>query len=193
MEKQLVKEEIIQKALVFFSKYNYKKTTMEDIAKMMDMTKSNLYYYFTSKKHLYQQCVAYSLDKWRLNVKKHVEAKTSACEKFRSICSESLTYVQGDLILQGLIESDEKIFVLSHQEDRFINVNSPAEQMLIEVLQYGIERGEFRQMDIGIVAEYLFSSYMMFLIKAYVKKDSDNIFELWNAFIEINLRGIIKK
>ncbi|HET6559677.1 MAG TPA: TetR/AcrR family transcriptional regulator, partial [Prolixibacteraceae bacterium] len=48
-KKDANRESILKTAQEIFSKYGYKKTTLDDIANAVRKGKSSLYYYFTSK------------------------------------------------------------------------------------------------------------------------------------------------
>ena len=53
MRKKLDNELVYKTALGFFSRYGYKKTTLEDIADSLNMTGSSIYSYASSKQALY--------------------------------------------------------------------------------------------------------------------------------------------
>jgi AcrR family transcriptional regulator len=55
------KEQIIKDAKKAFLSFGFKKTTMDDIAKKMDLKKNTLYYYFKSKNDLFDEVVKESL------------------------------------------------------------------------------------------------------------------------------------
>jgi len=54
-----LKEKIILTALKHFARRGYENTTMNDIAKDLQITKPALYYYFKSKKELYNEIFKY--------------------------------------------------------------------------------------------------------------------------------------
>ena len=57
-------------AILLFSKYGYKKTTVEEIAGALQMTKGSIYRYFINKEDLYHQVVSQLLNEWRSFVEK---------------------------------------------------------------------------------------------------------------------------
>jgi AcrR family transcriptional regulator len=65
MKKQKRTEEIYAAALRLFADYGFKKTTMEDVARELDITKGALYIYVEDKKDLYQKTVGWALLKWQ--------------------------------------------------------------------------------------------------------------------------------
>ncbi len=52
-----VRVSILEAAQGLFSKYGYKKTTMEDIAQELHKGKSSLYYYFKNKEEIFQAVI----------------------------------------------------------------------------------------------------------------------------------------
>ena len=69
MRKKLDNELVYKTALGFFSRYGYKKTTLEDIADALNMTGSSIYSYASSKQALYYDCISYAIDKWQESVR----------------------------------------------------------------------------------------------------------------------------
>lgn len=56
------KEQIIQAALKRFAHYGYHKTSMNEIAEDLRITKANLYYYYADKASLVNDCISYIFD-----------------------------------------------------------------------------------------------------------------------------------
>ena len=56
-KKDLNRENILKIARDIFSKYGFKKTTLDDIANAVRKGKSSLYYYFESKEDLFQAVI----------------------------------------------------------------------------------------------------------------------------------------
>jgi len=57
-----VKNLIIKSATLFFSKYGFHKTTMDEIARHIHKAKGVLYYYFKSKEELFNEVLRQELD-----------------------------------------------------------------------------------------------------------------------------------
>ncbi|AXS41734.1 HTH-type transcriptional regulator RutR [Breoghania sp. L-A4] len=58
------REKILEAALEVFSSYGYRGSTIEQIASAAAMSKSNLLYYFRSKKLIYTAVLEHILDEW---------------------------------------------------------------------------------------------------------------------------------
>lgn len=55
--KEEIREQIIESARQIFSKYGFRKTTMDEVARSVNKGKSSIYYYFTSKEEIYKAVI----------------------------------------------------------------------------------------------------------------------------------------
>ena len=69
MRNKLDEQVILDAALKVFSRYGYKKSTLEDIASELGMTNTSMYAYASSKRDLYEQTVRYVMLRWQASVK----------------------------------------------------------------------------------------------------------------------------
>jgi len=184
---------LYQASLELFANFGYKKTTVEDVAEKLSMTKGNLYFYVKNKKQLYELTIAHALTQWQDYVKKAVDKKTDPVDQFQTMAVSALTYIEKNAPLRRVIMNDPDIFTLSPKEDRFSEVNQAAMAILRQILEQGVEQKCFYPMDVDQVTVYLFSVYMMFLIKTYVKADRTSPKKLFATALELNLRGLLTK
>lgn len=187
------RERVLDASAEIFSKYGYKKTTMQNIGDKLGMTKSNLYLYAENKEDLYIKSVSYQLDKWRREVENSISEISSATEKFEAICIKSFEYIHDNEIIKNLVEEDPDIFVTNHDNDRFIEVNMEAQKILKDVISDGVNKGEFRNVDVDNIVEYIFSTYMMYLIKLYSKKDRYTTEKQVDDSVDLLKHGLIIK
>lgn len=192
MEKADKEQKIFQAALSLFAHYGYRKTTLEDVAVKVGMTKSNIYFYVKNKRDLYEKSVSHALEKWRTTIEKELEAAGNAKEKFVIASTRAIEYLEGHRELRSLLIKDPEIFTLSPSEDRFYEVNRRAMQMLKNVIQQGIDEGVFYPVDVDHVSEFLFSVYIMFLIKTYVKSDGSSSDRMYEEGLALIFRGLCK-
>ncbi len=67
-----VKNIIVETATIFFSKFGFHKTTMDEIAKHIHKAKGVLYYYFKSKEELFNEVLKRELNSVKANLSKIV-------------------------------------------------------------------------------------------------------------------------
>jgi AcrR family transcriptional regulator len=192
LEKADKEQEIFQAALSLFAHYGYRKTTVEDVAVKVGMTKSNIYFYVKNKRDLYEKSVSHALEKWRHTIEKELETAADAKEKFVIASTRAIAYLEGHRELRALLIKDPNIFTLSPSEDRFYEVNHRAMLMLKSVIRQGIDEGTFYPVDVDHVSEFLFSVYIMFLIKTYVKSDGSSSDRMYEEGLALIFRGLCK-
>ena len=179
---------IFDAALKLFAQYGYKKTTLEDVAGECGMTPGNIYFYVKNKKDLYEKTVRNALDRWRASVAEAVANEKRAPEKFAVMAGRSFEYLSRRADIAAVLERDPDIFTLSPGEDRFRDINEGAMRIMEDILEQGIREKSFHKMNVGHAAEFLFSVYIMFLIRAYVKKDGGNVKRIFKEGLRLMLR-----
>lgn len=185
-------DSILRTALELFAHYGYKKTTLEDVAREMDMTKSNLYFYVTNKKDLYVMAVKLAFREWQESVAEKVAGVDDIAEKFSVLCKSSLGYLVDHEELRSVFIRDPGIFTLYPSEDRFYKINQGAIKMIEDILSEGIRQGRFHEVDVKHTAEFFFSVYIMFLIKTYVKSEGVSSMRMYEEGLDLILRGLCK-
>jgi len=124
------------------SRYGFKKTTVEDVAAEVGMTKSNLYFYVANKRDLHEQSIRHALKQWRDSVAATIAKKNDAVEKFKVMALTSFQYLADDEQLRSILIADPGIFTLTPAEDRFYEINQGAMLLIKDILvQGGDKRG----------------------------------------------------
>ncbi|TAL37066.1 MAG: TetR/AcrR family transcriptional regulator [Spirochaetes bacterium] len=186
-------KEILRAALGLFARFGYRKTAVEDVARETGMTKGNVYFYVRDKRDLYEKAVGNALIEWRDSVAAAVECETGAVKRFRVMARRSFEYLSGRPDLRKILEEDRGIFTLSAGEDRFREINEGAMGILRSILEQGIREKTFRRIDVPHTTELIFSIYIMFLIKAYVKSEGSSVLKMFEEGLDIILRGLLRK
>jgi len=192
MNKGEKQNEIFDAALKLFALYGYKKTTVEDVAEKVGMTKSNLYFYVKNKRDLYEKTVSRSLERWRDSVARAIGETDDVVEKFSVMAKESFAYLASEEDLRAICMKDPNIFTLTPREDRFYEINFGAMQLIKSILIQGIEEGRFYPVDVDHTTELFFSIYIMFLIKTYVKSEGISSVRMYDEGLKIILRGLCR-
>lgn len=193
MKKLKRQEEIYQIAMRLFAEYGYKKTTMEDVARELDMTKGALYIYVEDKNDLYEKAVGWALLNWQSRVREAVALQNDIMDKFIILCRKSLQYLSEDEQLRRVLIQDHNIFPMSSQDDPYFEINSNSMNMLRDILQEGIDLGRFRSVNVDSAAKFLFSVYKMFIIKTYVLEEGDSPEILFDEAIDLITNGIFNE
>jgi AcrR family transcriptional regulator len=87
-EYMINKEEFRRKVIVtagaIFSRYGFRKTTMDEIAKALKMGKSSIYYYFESKEEIFEAVVLHEANILRNELTTAIKSVESPIEKMRN-------------------------------------------------------------------------------------------------------------
>ena len=108
------KNKIINIAEELFTKYSYVSVSMNDIAKLVKITKAALYYHFKSKEDLFSGILNSSFNEFIFDINKVLIKKNSIEKKFYDLI---LTYVEfslqkknlGKLIMQKMSKNNKDI------------------------------------------------------------------------------------
>jgi AcrR family transcriptional regulator len=69
-----IKNSIVESATMYFSKYGFHKTTMDEIAKHIHKAKGVLYYYFKSKEELFNEVLKQELSNVKMELSKIINS-----------------------------------------------------------------------------------------------------------------------
>jgi AcrR family transcriptional regulator len=183
-------ETIYQTALEIFSQYGFPKTTMEDIAGRLSMTKGNLYLYAKNKQDLYHKTAAYALLKWQARVAEAVINEPDAKQKFLTMCFKAVEYLADDMHLRNLLIRDPEIFPMFPVKDPFEEINRNSVEMIKSILHQGTAEGVFRPFDIERISEVIFMIYKMFIIRMYIKTDDRVLHKMFEDTVDLCTRGL---
>ena len=191
MRQRESQETIYQKALGVFAEYGYQKTTMEDIAGRLGMTKGNLYLYARGKKDLYQKTVAHALQNWQAKV---AEAVTAAADdprqRFLVMCEKAVEYLSEDAALRRVLMRDPDIFPMFPVNDPYEAINRNSVAMIKDIVVQGTAAGVFRSVDCDRVSEIIFLIYKMFIIRTYIHSNDPFMRDMFDETVSLFTRGL---
>ena len=183
------KKEIINKAAEIFAKKGYEKTTMEEIAAELNMTKGSIYYYFKGKDEILFQCLmmAHSLanevlskiiekgnisskDKLILAIKEHVKVLTRK--------SVYATLRQQELLLPGTLRK-----AVSAERNRF-------QANFMGIVQEGIDDGTFKKVNLKMVSFAILGA-VNWVARWYSPDGSFSPEEIGDRFAEYLVGGLL--
>lgn len=149
-KKDLNRETILQIAQDIFSKYGYKKTTLDDIANAVRKGKSSLYYYFNSKEDLFQAVIAKEVDILKQALEKVVFRSMDPEEKLREYILTKLATFRDLANLYNALENDvTAIGFIDEIKER----NEKDEiRMIKRILIEGVRREKFHIDDLNLTA-----------------------------------------
>jgi AcrR family transcriptional regulator len=149
-KKDLNREAILQIAQDIFSKYGYKKTTLDDIANAVRKGKSSLYYYFNSKEDLFQAVISKEVDILKEALEKVVFRSLDPEEKLREYILTKLSTFRDLANLYNALEND--VTAIGFIEEIKEKNTKDEIRMIKRILIEGVRRMKFQIDDLNLTA-----------------------------------------
>lgn len=146
------KKQILEAATMLFAQKGFKDVSMSDLCKQTGLSRGGLYRHYSSTAEIFSEIITdeYSFDE-RINNK----------ESALAILLDTLQFVE-DAILQRDRSLSLAIYEYANSGDRkeeFAVLNERAKKRWEGLIKYGMETGEFRQVDAESVAEMILYYY----------------------------------
>ncbi len=144
------RETILKIAREIFSRYGYKKTTLDDIANAVRKGKSSLYYYFKSKEDLFQAVIMKEVDILAHELEIVINRNTDPADKLRDYILTKLSTYRGLANFYHAIESD--ITAVDFIEDVKHKYEQDEIRMIKRILIEGVRKNIFEIYDFNLAA-----------------------------------------
>jgi len=192
LDKDEVKEAIVNVARHIFSKFGFKKTTMDEIAVASRKGKSSIYYYFASKEEIFQAVVekeALILKQELINaiseadspaqkLKAHVLVRMRSMEKLANFYSA----IKDDYLSH--LDFVEKIRKKYDQEEI---------QMMENILKEGVQNNNFEINDTALAAIAIVTALKGMEIPLFWGVEEKDIERRLDHLINILFNGVLKR
>jgi len=186
-----LRQRILAAARERFSHEGYGKTTMADLAADCQCSPANLYRYYPSKQDIAaavcQQCVSDSIATLRELVR---QPGTSAETRLRAYVLGGLKLSREDA--QTGPKLNEFIGYILEKRQDLVHARIQAQNSLIvEILAFGNESGEFEVEDVIATARSVYASLTLFEVPLFQPLYSEDEFEvLANSTVDLLLKGL---
>ena len=144
------RENILKIAREIFSKYGYKKTTLDDIANAVRKGKSSLYYYFKSKEDLFQAVIMKEVEILARELEIVINRNTDPVEKLRDYILTKLATFRGLANFYHAIEND--VTAVDFIDEIKIKYEMDEIRMIKRILIEGVRKNEFEIYDFNLAA-----------------------------------------
>lgn len=190
MRKKEKQEAIYEAALRVFARYGFRKTTVEDIARELGMTKGNLYLYARDKRELYEKTVEYALLRWQARVREAVALEKDARSMFMTMCNKAVEYLAMDEDFRRVLVHDPEIFPMFPVRDPYERINRNSMGMIRFILSRGMADGSFRKVNLRTTPNAIFSIYKMFIIRMYIRPEGKEMRKVFDETLGLLTRGL---
>ena len=144
------REIILKIAREIFSKYGYKKTTLDDIANAVRKGKSSLYYYFKSKEDLFQAVIMKEVDILAHELEIVINRNTDPVDKLRDYILTKLTTFRSLANFYHAIEND--VMAVGFIDEVKLRYEQDEIRMIKRILIEGVRKNEFEIYDFNLAA-----------------------------------------
>ena len=145
-------QEIVQAAVELFATRGYEKTSMDDIAGSLGITKGSLYYYISSKRDLLAKALLGLTVELRNGLNEIVESQASSTEKLRRAFRHHVEFFFEDYPRACVFLEERLTALASMQRRRVVQERDQYESVWRRLVTEGVERGEFGDdLDVAMV------------------------------------------
>jgi AcrR family transcriptional regulator len=188
-----VRTHIVGVARKIFTRYGFRKTTMEEIASASKMGKSTIYYYFKSKEEIFRAVVESEAMMLKDRINRIIVKRDSPTDRLKAYLLFRLHYVR---TLENFYAAlnEETLSHLGFILEIRRNFELEEQQLVGKILKEGMEDGIF-QLSSSTIGAIAISTMMkglelpLFLSEAH-KSDRE---ELLEDLIRVLLYGILKR
>ena len=188
-----VRAQIVDVACKIFTRYGFRKTTMEEIAAASRKGKSSIYYYFPSKEDIFKAVVEKEASELKEQLDKTIQTGAPPIEKLKAYILFRLHHIRTVENFYSALNEE----ALSHMG--FIleirkNFEIEEQQLVREILEDGMKQGTF-QLSSSKIGAIAISTMMKglelpLLLDEAHKTDRE---ELMEDLIRVLLYGILKR
>lgn len=184
-------ERILQSAAACFSRWGYKKTSVDAVATAAGVAKGTVYLYCDSKEDLFYQALHRELRQWVADLSVHIDRRRPASELLVELGELDLRFLQERPLVRELLFGMYH-GLLPDWADRFEELRALGLRHVVEVLELGVEQGSFRN-DLDIEATARVLQDMQFsgvLLGHRTRMDPEQILRQQMAAVRLVLKGL---
>ena len=192
VQKDQIRDDIISVAAKIFTRFGYKKTTMEEIAMASRKGKSSIYYYFSSKEDIFRAVVEKEAEELRKDLKSAINEEDNPINQLKKFILFRMHKLKTLTNFYTALKSDQ----LAHFE--FIEemrkeYDQDEVELVKEILKTGVEKGRFVIDDPDLAAVALVTAMKGLEIPLFINKKHGRIEDRLENLIQFLFYGLIKR
>jgi AcrR family transcriptional regulator len=190
---QDVRDSIIGTARELFARYGFKKTTLNDIAKVLGKTKSSIYYYFKNKDEIFQAVAYMEIAKGKEELKKVAVLQVPPDERFVFYITARISVIQS---ISSYYNFPADVYFENYRLIERLRDEINKEELLIisGILEEGTQQGLFSIENVAFTAMNILN-ILKGLEYPYMKEEKEGQrlkSEIDNLSV-LFLRGMLKR
>ncbi|NLI25711.1 MAG: TetR/AcrR family transcriptional regulator [Bacteroidales bacterium] len=187
-----IRDQIIETASRIFSKYGFRKTTMDEIARVMGKGKSSIYYYFKNKEEIYEAVIDRETEILRRELVRAISQADTPQEKLRRFVEVRMRIFSKLSNVYNAIRTEVVAHLASIEKFRQ-KYDREEIHMLQDILQEGVDKGVFRIEDTLLTATAIVTALKGLEVPLFwsgVRKDTE---ERMNDLLNVLFYGILNR
>lgn len=191
--KSEIRAEIVGIARKVFSRYGYRKATMDEIARSAKMGKSSLYYYYKSKEEIFEAVVVREAQELKRQLERVINSDKMPMERLKDYFMFRLYHVKTVSNFYTVLneEAFEQMKFVQRIRSKF---EEEEYKMVYTILDRGIKEGDFviNNPDIGAIAftTMLKGLELPLFLNKYKRAEKEKLLE---NLIQVVFYGLVKR
>ncbi len=192
-EQKLRREMIIEAAQVLFEQKGFEKTTVEEIANEAELGKGTIYFYFRSKEEIYIAILEKRLDFLEQKMKEAIANPKTAVDALYGLYDAFIEYHRER---KGFIDTlfvqvdGEILYRLGSVVGGLKSKASVWMEIVGNTIQWGIERGEFSQVDVERMSKTIVGMVLGLIIQFEMGQINEDLADYRDAVFRLIFEGI---
>lgn len=191
MKKSKKRERFLQAVLQLIHEKGFKATTMRDIAEKLNFDVANIYNYIDSKQSLLEIYLFNIQNEFHDSIDLIVHSSHTPQEKLRLFICSYLQITAKRPLEQALIANEWRN-LKNPKLQEFIDRRIDYENKLKTIINEGVNKGQFRDIDVDITTHIIMSALRSQYIKYIEPETSVNTSEIEKEFSNFILFAIVK-
>jgi AcrR family transcriptional regulator len=185
------RNQILTLAKKKFERFGFNKTTVDEIAKDASISKRTLYQEFENKATILEELFMFEALSVRKAILNQINKITDPTEKLQTYIRLALKYLDQNPFIVGVLH-DESGFFKPFLKDKPHIIETGIEEIFVNILKEGLDKGTFRKMDVKVVGHCIF---LLFKGLTYGRNSPDHPFgsSQTNEFIHFIIHGVTIK
>lgn len=188
-----MRESIINAATQVFSRFGFRKTSMDDIARTMRMGKSSIYYYFKGKEEIFQAVVDREASHLREKIEVILQGPDDVITKLSSYVKLRMELIKQLSNYMEILKNDD-LKNLEQAEKIRKKYDNEELGIIRRILEEGIQKGVLKVKDINLSSLAIFTAMKGMEIPIMVTtKENDSLNFIIDDMLDILFYGLVKR
>jgi AcrR family transcriptional regulator len=190
-----IRDNIVSIATHIFSKFGFKKTTIDDIAQKLGKGKSSIYYYFKSKEEIYKEVINREMNILTGDIRKMViDTDDHPTDKLRNYVLIRMQYLQELVNFNEALKNDylQNFAFVEKIREKY---DRQEHTMIRQILQEGVDQDVFNLKDLDFAAMTFVTAMKGLELALFIKNEysMDELKERLDEMLRIIFYGLVKR